>query len=605
MGKKNQSGGRRGRQMARTNKSMSSKEADDHLSKLEKLRKDAEKQLAHINKVREKKGLPPMKRMTVDLHADIVLRTNDDAADEELVKDCELVKDGDLITGIRVYDRSADGPVGRRVAGEEFSAVHSLAKRVRECYRELDGTMVRVGDVIGTKVGNVGARKELLRRAPSPLKSIMVRLMPHEAEVTGAELTRIQIEAAMDRTAAAFEAETGCEVISAVVHRMSATDLHIHLQYTMIHQVEESTSMLGRRMKPWKAMASKMAREALEADGVPPSPAAIGKKKLDLIASGLLEAAPEAGIEFHKRKGLRSLGDGAILGYSFRQKLNLVRLAEDGGELEIAAGVTTLRDMRGGFAPIAKKSDDELNGKYLDLWLERFWRRSVTDELSEDSRVRLVEAGVEAARNYATFGTTLVEETHTALRIEELNEKAKALDASFFAAKAEEAQNALRTAELDELAKAIEAASLVAKATETQNALRTGELDEQSKAIEAASLIAKAEETRNALRTAKLVEQAKAIEAASLVAKAAALADEEVKTKEADKIAQMAARIADLEKSVGFADQLREEFKAVLTLIFGIPKILKLLREKGAIWKRIEKLAAMIGMKISDLGKEM
>lgn len=513
--------------MARTNKTMTSKEADDHLARLEKLRKDAEKQLKHINKVREKKGLPPMKRMTPEVLEDVVLRNSDAAADKELVKDSELVQDGDLITGLRVYTRSADGPVGRRVEGEELCAVHSLTKRVRECYRELDGAMVRVGEVTGTRKGNVGTRKDLQRKAPGILKSIMVRLMPHEAEVTGAELKRLQIEAAMDRTAAAFEAETGCEVISAVVHRMSATDLHIHLQYTLVHQVQESKSMLGRRMAPWKLLASKLAREALEAEGGRPSPVAIHKKKLELIEAGVLEPQPEAGVEFHKRKGLRSLGDGSILGYSFRQKLNLVRLAEDGGEAEVAADVTALNDGRGGFAPIARKSDKELDGKYLDLWLERTWRRNVTDELPEDSRARLVEAGVEAARNYAAFGTTLVEEAHVDKKMQEIADQSKLLATAVEGAAAVDAELRKRATDLEIEAK---------------------RLREDRGAFEASRAAVEAEHTR------------------------------------------LTVRITKLEKAAEIAKALKERFKAFMLKIMNMPAVLTLLRDRPAVKKSYDGL---------------
>lgn len=524
--------------MARTNKSMSSKEADDHLSKLEKLRKDAEKQLKHINKVREGKGLPPIKRTAAESPEDIVLRTNDEGADEELVKDSEMVMDGDLITGLRVYDRSADGPVGRRVEGDEFCAIHSEVKRMRECYRELGGTMVCVGSVMGKKKD--GAGNETERKAPPVLKSIMVRLMPHEAEVSGAELNRTQIDEAVDRTARAFAEATGCEVISAAVHRMSATDLHIHLQYSMVHQVEESASMLGRRLKPWKALASKLAREALVAERVKPSPAAIGKKKLDLIASGELESAPEAGVEFHKRKGLRSLGDGAILGYSFRQKLNLVRLAEEGGKLEIAAAVTRMNDGRGGFAPLAKMSDVELDAKYLDLWLERVWRRNVAAELSEDSRGRLVEAGVVLAGNYAAYGTTQVEEAHIEKMIQEhVN------------------MTVVANAELREKQEALVAAD--------------AELREKREAL--------------AVEAERVAQAGLGIEAIRTEASAA--------IKERD---QLKVRLTALEKSAKVAMDLVQKFRVFFAKIVVMPIVVKLLRAKPSLRVQFDDLKESLGL---------
>lgn len=123
------------------------------------------------------------------------------------------------------------------------------------------------------------------RRAPGVLKSIMVRCMPHEAEIAGPLLSSKSLDAAMDQAVAEFAAATGCEIVSAAVHRMYNGDLHIHIQYTMVIGGLETKSKLGRRaLKAWKTEAVKMAREALIAEGVKkPNSSALGAKKKRLI----------------------------------------------------------------------------------------------------------------------------------------------------------------------------------------------------------------------------------------------------------------------------------------------------------------------------------
>lgn len=517
---------------------MSSSEADEHLALLARLKKDSEKQLKHINRIREKKGLPPIQRLTPGNEDDqIVIRNMDEKEDQE------LVANSDLIIGLRVYKRSPDGPVGSKVDGEELCATHREVRRFRECYRDFDGSMVHVGEVTGmrkidgrVKNGKVVEPKEIERKAPGVLKSIMVRLVPHEAEVVGVKLTRETVASAMDRTVAEFERGTGVEVISAVVHQMSPTDLHIHIQYTLTHQVEESKSMLGRRHRPWRLHAAAMARESLTSDGVlNPAPITIWKRKQEMIQAGILEPEPQAGIEFQKRAGLRDLGDGAILGYSFRQKLNLVRLAEDGGEPEVASAVIKKNDERGRFAPYARKSDEVLDRDFLDLWLERAWRRNVKEELPEELKKGLVTAGVEAAKNYAIFGTTLVEDHHIEIRTKEL---------------------------------AIE-----------------------SEKILSAKRVSKAEIQKQADELFVEANRIRAEQAAFERRKAAT--DEDM--------ALMTVRVAALEKNAGIAKELKRDFKELLESILKIPKVAALLRAMPSVWKRVEKLAGLLDLNI-DLG---
>ena len=94
----------------------------------------------------------------------------------------------------------------------------------------------------------------------------------------------------------------------------------------------------------------------------------------------------------------------------------------------VAEQVTRRNDERfGRFAPIASRDDADLDKKHLDLWLEREWRRNVTSRLPDDIQARLVSDGVSAARDYAAFGTTIVEEQHIKRRAKELVAKEKDL----------------------------------------------------------------------------------------------------------------------------------------------------------------------------------
>lgn len=455
MGTQNRSSQRRGNQMARANKTITSNHSDDHLGRERTLREDSIKQTAiHTNKVREKKELPPLE--ILDLV--IGLGSADDEVNNQILADAgdlEMIQNSGLIVGLRAYSGRAGAPVGEN----EFTGIHRRVRRERVRYRELNGVMVALGETVPRfdatkkdKNTNKKIRNKETRDVPGILRSIMVRLMPTEAVAVGESgMTRNNVEAAMDKTVAAFEQATGCQVVTAVTHRMSVTDLHIHIQYTLVLPFNETSHMLGRRLKPWKAEASRQARASLGADGIEhPSPAQIGARKKNLIADGLIAPSPQAGIEYRKMAGKRDLGDGAILGYSFRQKLNLVRAAEAGGECELADLVTRRNDERWRrFAPIAARNDDDLEEKYLDLWLERVWRRNVTSKLPEEYRDRLIVAGVEAAKNYANYGSSIVEETHLKRKIKELNLKAQEIELQQETAKKAEhlAHEMLRAAE--------------------------------------------------------------------------------------------------------------------------------------------------------------
>jgi hypothetical protein len=447
-GKKNQPGGREGNAMAKTNKSANSNSFDEHLAQKERLRRDGEKQrLEHIRRARRKRGQPTEKvdAITILDGETAVKKLPDEDADRNLL----LIDDHSLIVGLRTYERNPDGsPVGRTVTSDEFVATHRRVRRERERYRELDGTLVSVGEVVRKRKGRdmetLTSKMELrddLRRAPCVLKSIMVRLMPHEAEIAGGELKGKSLDAAMDRVVTEYAAATGCEVISAAVHRMSGKDLHIHIQYTLVIGGVESKSMLGRRLVPWKRMAAEMARAALMQEGVEnPNPSAIGAMKKRLIADEKLDPAPVAGIEYRKIKGRRSLRDDAILGYSFRMKLNLVRLAEDAGDPALGNRVIARNDERKRFRPIARREDADLERQYLDLWLERAWRNSVKAELPEEALERIRVAGVDAAKDYAELGTVMVEEFHIKRRKLELRKEADEIELAAQYAAAYEAE---------------------------------------------------------------------------------------------------------------------------------------------------------------------
>ena len=593
MGKKNQSGGREVDALARTNKGGNSNSFDDHMAKEDRLRKDREKQMqGHMNDVRARKGLPKAKPMVEPLVGDdtAVKTLERDEDDRELL----VVDDHRLILGLRVYDRLPDGgPVGRSATGDEFVATHRRIRRERKNYRELDGSMVQVGKVFGVRKGeymktldkHMKTRSETRRRAPGVIKSIMVRLMPHEAENSTSWLATkpAAVEAAMDRTVAEFSAATGCEILTAAVHRMSNMDLHIHVQYTMVIGGLESKWMLGRGgLKAWKKKAAMLAREALAADGIEdPNPSAVGAKKKRLVAEGKLEPKPVAKIEYRKAKGLRSLRDDAILGYSFRQKLNLVRLAEEAGEAALANRVISHNDGRGRFRPIAKSADADLEKKYLDLWLERVWRQSVKAELPPETLEKLVVAGVAAAQDYADYGTVMVEETHIARRKEELEQSAS--ESAMLA----DYENELFRREVED------AALQKIAAMEEQVAAFRKSAEEAEKSVAAA---------KNA--EAAALQQVRTME--KQVDQFIKSADEEAKQSiEEAKRAEAAAerRAAAMEKQVEQIAESTKDTAAILTLIQAIlddPAVRALLESIEALWEKIVELGGRVGLHLGE-----
>lgn len=163
--------------MAKTNKTITTVKSDGHLGLEDHLSEDSLKQLEHANKVRAEKGLPPISyddlALLPDQPDDVGTKTLDEQGDRE------LVAGSDLIVGLRVYSRTGGIPVGRGVEGAEFCAVHSRVRREREIYRELNGQKVKVG-AVSKRSDKTGKRKDLTRKAPGILKSIMVRLMAHE-----------------------------------------------------------------------------------------------------------------------------------------------------------------------------------------------------------------------------------------------------------------------------------------------------------------------------------------------------------------------------------------------------------------------------------------
>lgn len=468
MGKKNQPGGRGGRSMAKSEKALNSAKSDGHLMRRKQLAEDSVKQQDFINRIRAKSNLPPVKRT----------KAAEDKTSIEFHEGDRLgVESGDLILAQRLYSRDAEGNmVGEYHSEEDCMASHSRVRRERALYRELDGRMVTAGDVIGLRKGKyMKTRKDDKRRAPGVLRSIMVRLMPHEGEIAGHFLDADGLAKAMDKTVREFANALGCDVISAVVHRMSDWDCHIHIQYTMIQPFKETSHMLGRRLSPWKEKASAMARVALQAEGNDsPAPRTVGAKIESLIKSGDLEPRPVAEIEYRKTVGRRSLLDSAIMGYSFRHKLNLVRVAEEAGDLALAERVIQMRDAPGQFRPFAKRSDTELEAQYLDLWLERVWRNSVREQLPEIAVEKLLPAGVESATDYVTYGTVLVEDSHLDVRKAELDTLQTAMESAALTAR-QEAEAAVKEAEKARLDKEKAESTLRRVITENESLFQAAE----------------------------------------------------------------------------------------------------------------------------------
>jgi hypothetical protein len=421
----NRKGGRRGRAMAMTSKTMSSDAADDHQAKEAKLILDRDSQQAlHINPLRDAKGLPRLENPT-----DIPIEVVSCVAPFE---DEHQLWPGEVIAALRAFSKTESGETaGRVVAEDDYVAIHRQIRSERSRYRDLDRTRVETGKKIRTTRDSPEAgptRPD--RKASCPLRTIMVRLMPHEAEIANAELDPESLGQAIDETVRAFEDAVGGEVVTAAVHRMRSGDLHIHIQFTMVLMQEESPTMKGRRLGPWNRMAVQTTREHLARQGdLSPGPRIVGRVKKSLVESGVIGPPPPPAPIYKKVKGKRSLGDGAILGYSFRQKINLVRLAEAAKLPDLAERVSAQRDVGGRFNFFRCQSDTALEADYLDLWLERVWRKSVMKVLPDDVSGEIKQLGVEAARDYATHGTVMVERTHLRKWKNKLSEKETAVEA--------------------------------------------------------------------------------------------------------------------------------------------------------------------------------
>lgn len=435
-GYSNQPGSRGGNALSKTDKTVNSADFDEHMSLEDRLRRHRIKQKAHMKAVERRKAghrvdpcglkLPDDESKPVPLESEeddrkVVLEGDYQTVElEEDSRKVVLNRDGRLIVGLRVYEQNADGtPRGKSATSEELLAKHRLIRRERECHIDQDGTHVRVGELTRERKGKYldkptfwGPERSRERRVPAVMRSILGRLMPHEGEVSGEELTQDVVEDAMDEAVSEFQKATGCEIISAAAHRMSGHDLHIHIQYTMVVFQRKKLGKYTKERKEWRTIGSAMAREVLREEGVKaPNPSSIGAKKKRLIEAGELVPEPESKVVFRKVKGLRFMGNGSILGHSFRNKLNVVRLAEEAKLPDLANRVIELRDELGGFRPITKRSDKELEGQYLDLWLERMWRRIIKARLSKDALKKVRTEGVTAARNYAKFGAVKPKES--------------------------------------------------------------------------------------------------------------------------------------------------------------------------------------------------
>lgn len=413
--------------MSKADKTLNTNESDDHMGRRERLRKDVPDNNRHINKYRKEIGLPDLENYDHGLIAPEPADAGEVSIDEK--GDRELV-DSDLIVCIRLFDKDQDGrPVGQETDEDSFCACHREVRKTRSRYKEIGGSIVEVGKEYTTRKEKSRERAERKRKATGVLKSIMLRLMPHEAEMAG-NLKESQIAEAVDRVALAYQEATGCEVISAAVHRMTGTDLHIHLQYCMVQERSERDREFARRVEKWKRRLTDMAREALKKEGNPtPGPVKVSNKKKQLLEKKAIEPIPLRGVVWQKVAGKRSMRDDSILGYSLRNKLNLIRAAEACGEHDLARKVALKNDYRNLCLPISQMDDEKLNARYRDLWLERIWRSAIVSLLpsQKNTLAKLKKLGLEAARNYQTYGTTQVEVTNLNRRAEELEKLAATL----------------------------------------------------------------------------------------------------------------------------------------------------------------------------------
>ena len=383
----------------------------------------------HVAMLRDKMHLPP-------LPTAIPQPGDDDGKSFVYDVDSGLMATGDQIVGLRIYQRGEPPKSLSLEEGEAWVNFNLDLIEQRGTYRDFNRKIVTLGEVIRTRTGaDAKRRKKKNRLGASPLRTIAVRLMPHEARAAGRALTSAQLERAMDRTIVALEKALGCEVVSAAVHRMKDSDLHIHIQYTMVQAIDPPKPNLKQDMREWRDAAAVIARASLEAEGHKVSSSSIGKRIKELKAEGRIppeptepKKIPSGETIYKKLKGLRSLNNDAILGYSFKFKLNLVRSIEEAqslflgkaGQAEMVKSLEMLKNSvtahndgkDQNFGKMAAQSDDFLEAKYIDVWLERQWRLAVVELLPDPEREKLPATAIEEARNYAAHGTTRVEQSH-------------------------------------------------------------------------------------------------------------------------------------------------------------------------------------------------
>jgi hypothetical protein len=423
------------RTLSPTAKSVTSEDMLEHMGILLRLMKDAAStQRHHVSKLRKELGLPPNAALPDEIgdrdgqsrdYFPEVPEVNGDTPKDVARKEamCGLLLEKDsVIASLRIY-RSKPG-IGTDDAwlaksipvenGREWVNHNKSLIRERATYSELNRLIVTAGEAMGERKGkDLDKRKDKMRYATSPLKTITARLMPHEAEILFGSLSADGLDRAMDSLKEKFESEIGCEVASMAVHRMRNNDLHVHVQYTMVLEVEMSKKAYGSLKNEWEKKALDCARQSLLDEGKRDFPAAVGKRKKLLIQQGAIPAAPKR-TRFEKQKGKRNLKTNSLLGYSFKFKLNMLRGAQAfPEEAKLAEEIAQRGDKKGHFKDkFLFRTDDEIQAERLDYWLERRWREAVAAEVPDEIRAQLPAAALKEARQYAIHGTTQVEAIH-------------------------------------------------------------------------------------------------------------------------------------------------------------------------------------------------
>jgi len=408
----------------------------EHMGLLHTLLRDAAStQRFHVARLRKELGLPSNVGLPDEIgdqdgisrdYFTSFLPVDGDSEEYRAKKEAAcglLLEEGSVIAGLRIYRTKAgkdegDDWLAKSIPvdqGQEWVQYNERLIEARSTYWEMNRQIVTAGAVMGVRTGkDAEGRTNKIRLATSPMKTIACRLMPHEAKILGGELTQDGLARAMDAMKSNIEREIGCEVISMAAHRMRNNDLHIHIQYTMVREVDIGDNAYTRRLRPWERAWTEAAKQSLIAEGKNVTPASLGKRKKVLEETGKVPPRPSR-LRLEKQKGLRKLHNKTSqLGYSFKFKLNLLRAAEAfPAEQEIAVKVARHGDGAGDFQKkILSKSDEQLQAEKIDYWLERRWREAVAAEVSEETRARLPAAALEEARQYAIHGTTQVEAIH-------------------------------------------------------------------------------------------------------------------------------------------------------------------------------------------------